>query len=391
MSPKAFVLPPYPYDRVSEIDRIAQKHAGGSIDLSIGTPCDPPPDQVVAALSESGAERGYPSAVGSAELRNAAAGWMRRRLGVDVDASNVAACVGTKEFVASLALYLKLRDPGRDTVLYPQIAYPTYAMGAELSGCRAVAVPERAGGGLELDAITESDAARALVLWVNSPGNPSGLLTDLGEVASWGRERGIPIASDECYIEFTWKGGPRTILESGSNGVISLQSLSKRSNLAGCRLGFYAGDPELVGFLSEIRRHAGLMVPGPEQHAAAVAFADDSHVDRQRSVYLRRLERVAEILHGVGLDVSVPDGAFYLWMPTPDWAAETGDKDSELGSWVFARELADAAGIVVAPGDLYGETDHGHVRIAVVQPDDRLELIAERLSRTSNPHFVHAG
>jgi succinyldiaminopimelate transaminase len=374
-----FVPPPYPYDRLAEIAELASKHVGGSVDLSIGTPCDPPPASVVAALGESGAERGYPASTGSLELRQAASGWMWRRLGVDLSPAHVAACVGTKEFVASLALYLRLRTPERDTVLHPAVAYPTYAMGAELSGCRSVGVPELEGGGLDLDLIDEADAERALVLWVNSPANPSGGLTDLAEVAEWGRARGVPVASDECYVEFTWARPPETILSSGTEGVIALHSLSKRSNLAGCRVGFFAGDDELVNYLAEVRRHAGLMVPGPAQHAAAVALDDDEHVDVQRQLYLRRLERLASVLESVGLHTPMPDGAFYLWIPVPELGGLASEAAS--GAWELARLLAETGGMIVAPGDLYGDDSvPGHVRIAVVQPDDRIELVATRLA-----------
>jgi succinyldiaminopimelate transaminase len=385
-----FVPPPYPYDRLAAIAEMASKHVGGSVDLSIGTPCDPPPARVVAALGASGAERGYPASTGSVELRQAASGWMRRRLGVDLGEAHVAACVGTKEFVASLALYLRLRTPERDTVLHPAVAYPTYAMGAELSGCRSIGVPELEGGGLDLDSIDEADAERALVLWVNSPANPSGGLSDLAKVAEWGRARGVPIASDECYVEFTWSRPPETILTSGTEGVIAVHSLSKRSNLAGCRVGFFAGDDELVNYLAEVRRHAGLMVPGPVQHAAAVALDDDEHVDAQRLLYLRRLERLADVLESSGLATPLPDGAFYLWVPVPELAG--AGREPASGAWELARLLAEASGMIVAPGDLYGDVSvPGHVRIAVVQPDDRIELVASRLAASDDLRLALRG
>ena len=385
----SFVPPPYPYDRLAEIARIASKHAGGAVDLSIGTPCDPPPAIVVDALCSSHAERGYPPSTGSAELRDAAARWMLRRFGASVEASNVAACVGSKEFVASLAVYMRLRVPDRDTVLHPATAYPTYEMSAQLAGCRSVGVPEVDGGGLDLGGIDEADAKRALLLWVNSPANPTGSLTELAEAARWGRARGVPVFSDECYAEFTWSGPPSTILSSGSAGVVAVHSLSKRSNLAGCRVGFFAGDPDLVTYLAEVRRHAGLMVPGPEQHAAAVALGDDDHVELQRGIYSRRLERLARVLEEVGLDAPLPEGAFYLWVPVPSWAREREaagalDAGRTSAAFVFARTLAEAGGMLVSPGDLYGSDSSGHVRIAVVQPDDRIELVAERLA--SNAH-----
>jgi succinyldiaminopimelate transaminase len=379
--PRRFVPPPYPYDRLDELANVASAHPGGMVDLSIGTPCDPPPKVVVEVLGASGAERGYPTSVGSAGFRESASGWMRRRFGVEVDPQAVAGCVGTKEFVASLATYLRLRAPEKDTVLYPEIAYPTYEMSAQLAGGRAVGVPQRPGGGLELGAVSDSDAARALVLWVNSPANPSGGLTDLEEAARWGRSRDVLVVSDECYVEFTWNGPPKTILSSGSDGVIALHSLSKRSNMAGCRVGFFAGDAPTVSFLASVRRHAGLMIPGPVQAAASAALDDDEHVEIQRAVYRRRLELLAGVLEASGLEVPLPDGAFYLWLPVPGWAkaAAGAHVGSGSGAWVLARALAQAGGMLVGPGDLYGP-GADHVRIAVVQPDARLELVASRMA-----------
>ena len=242
LMPTGFVPPPYPYDRLSSLAAIAEALPGGMVDLSIGTPCDPPGPAVVAALSSSNSERGYPPSIGTPELRAAVQRWLRRRFAVEVPASQIAACVGTKELVGTLPQFLRLRSPERDTVLYPEVSYPTYAMGAILAGCRAVPVPTDADFRLRLDAIEPDDAARALVLWVNSPGNPTGAVDDLGAAATWGRQRGVPVFSDECYCEFTWDGPPRTILEHGLDGVVAVHSLSKRSNLAGLRVGFYAGD-----------------------------------------------------------------------------------------------------------------------------------------------------
>ncbi len=320
--PSGFEPPPYPYDRLNKVKaRATARFAseGGLVDCSIGTPCDPPPPAVLDAMATSGTERGYPTSQGSAAYRQAAAHWLARRFGVSVDPdTELAACVGTKEFVASTAQYLRLRTPERDTVLYPAVSYPTYAMGALLGGCRAVPVAELADGrGLDLDSVDPADIDRTLLLWANTPSNPSGALTDMDRVASWGRARGIPVLSDECYAEFTWEGPPTTVLSSGLDGVVAVHSLSKRSNLAGARVGFYAGDADLVGFLLEVRKHAGLMVPGPVQAGAAVAFADDQHVVEQRQRYRERLDFLADVLADAGVPTPLPAGGFYLWVPVP--------------------------------------------------------------------------
>jgi succinyldiaminopimelate transaminase len=363
----AFVPPPYPYDRLDDLLAVAAKVPGGAVDLSIGTPIDPPPAAVVRALSSSSSERGYPSSPGSTELRRAIVDWISRRFGVAVESGQVAASVGTKEFVGTLPHWLRLRSPDRDTVLYPEVAYPTYEMGAILAGCRPVAVPLTPAGHLALHAISESDAERALALWVNSPGNPTGTCDDLGAVAAWGRRHGVPVFSDECYVEFTWSGPPRSILEHGSEGVVAVHSLSKRSNLAGLRVGFYAGDADLVDYLQQVRKHVGMMVPGPAQAAAIVALDDDGHVIEQRQRYRRRLELISGILGTwLGVDVPLPDGAFYLWL-------DVGD------GWKTAERLAREGGAVVSPGEFYGAVSDRFIRVAVVQPDERIELVGARL------------
>jgi succinyldiaminopimelate transaminase len=364
-----FVPPPYPYDRLAPLHAAAERVPGGVVDLSVGTPCDPPPAAVMAALADPSAARSYPPSLGTAAYRDAAAGWLARRFGVDLPTSQVAACVGTKELVAGIPQWLRLRSPERDTVLYPAVSYPTYAMGATLAGSRAVEVPVDDAWRIRLDAIDPADAARALCLWVNTPGNPAGGLDDLGAAAAWGRAHGVPVLSDECYAEFTWSGPPRSILQHGADGVVAVHSLSKRSNLAGARIGFYAGDAELVTYLSEVRKHAGFMAPGPVQAAGAVAWADDAHVDLQRERYRERLDLLASALRGFGLDVGPPAGAFYLWVAAPG-----GD------AWALAGRLAAEAGALVSPGEFYGPAGAGHVRVAAVQPTDRIRALADRLA-----------
>ena len=370
-----FVPPPYPYDRLADIVAAATAHDGGAVDLSIGTPGDPPAPAVLDALASSGTERGYPPSIGTEALRTAVAEWFDRRFGVGVDPSDVGAAIGTKELVAGLPHWLRLRDPSRDTVLYPEVSYPSYAMGATLAGCRAVPVPMDDRWRLDLSRVDPADAARALCLWANTPGNPAGGLDDLAAVAEWGRRHRVPVFSDECYVEFTWSGPPArpgqapgaTVLSSGTEGVVAVHSLSKRSNLAGLRVGFYAGDPELVHYLQEVRKHAGFMVPGPAQAAAVVALGDQRDVDVQRERYRMRLARMAGILEGIGIAAPLPDGGFYLWVPAPD-----GD------AWRLAQRLAAELGIVSSPGEFYGHAASGHVRLALVQPDAALDLLERR-------------
>lgn len=366
-----FVPPPYPYDRLDAFQKLAAEHDGGVIDLSIGTPCDPPPAAVVAALSGSGSERGYPASIGSEALRRSIARWMGRRFAIDVPISRIAACIGTKEFVATTPQYMKLRRPQRDTVLYPAVAYPTYEMGAVLAGLRAVAVGVTEKGTLDLSSISADDAARALMLWVNSPSNPTGALDDLAAAAAWGRAHNVPVFSDECYTEFTWASSSQSILQHGLDGVVAVHSLSKRSNLAGVRVGFYAGDAEVVAYLKEVRKHAGFMVPGPAQAAGVAALDDDDHVAAQRDRYRWRLEYMAQTLSKwSGLTIDMPEGGFYLWFDAED-------------AWAFTERLARDGGALVSPGDFYGAGGSRHVRVAVVQPDAALQTVARRLGVSS--------
>ena len=202
---------------------------------------------------------------------------------------------------------------------------------------------------------------------MNSPSNPTGALDDLGAVAAWGREHAVPVFSDECYVEFTWDGPGRSILEHGLDGVVAVHSLSKRSNLAGARVGFYAGDPELVHYLQEVRKHVGMMVPGPAQAAGVVALDDDEHV----AVAARRGTTAGSCgwprssATWTGAPVALPAGGFYLWFPVAD-------------EWAFTERLACDGGAIVSPGRVLRRR-RGHIRVAVVQPDDRLELVASRL------------
>jgi len=208
-------------------------------------------------------------------------------------------------------------------------------------------------------------------LWVNTPGNPAGGLDDLAVVAQWGADNDVLVISDECYIEFTWDGSPQSILEHGTEGVLALHSLSKRSNLAGGRAGFYAGDADLVRYLREVRKHGGLMVPGPVQAAAVAAFEDQAHVEEQRQRYRERLELGCKLLAAYGVEAELPGGGFYLWAKAPD-----GD------AWGLAQQLAQTCGVVVALGQFYGSRSD-YIRFAAVQSSDDLRLALQRADSKS--------
>jgi succinyldiaminopimelate transaminase len=375
MSQAGFVPPPYPHDRLDAFRRLAAVVPGGVVDCSVGSPVDPVPEIVLAALHAAApGATGYPPTIGSTELREAAAGWIDRRFGVALPPDQVLACIGTKEMVASLPRLLHLRDPSRDTVLSPAISYPTYAMGAELAGLRAVPVPLDADWHLDLTHVSEQDAARALVLWTNEPGNPTAAVASPARVlesVEWARSRGIVVAADECYAEFSGVE-PATVLASGTEGVLAVHSLSKRSNMAGFRVGFVAGDASLVRYLGEVRKHAGLMTPAPIQAAAVAALGDDTHVAAQRARYLERRELMLAGLAGLGLVHDGGPAPFYLWLRSE------GEVDD---GWELAARLAEA-GTLVAPGSLYGPAGADHVRLALTQPTERLQLALDRLAES---------
>src|SRR6266508_4412133 len=379
MAEPGFVPPPYPHDRLRELRVVADAVPGGIVDCSVGTPVDPMPEVARSALADAAAAAtGYPAAIGAPAYREAAAAWIDRRFGVAVSPDVVVACIGTKELVASLPRLLSLRDPSRDTVLYPGVAYPTYEMGARLAGLRSVAVPLDERWLLDLSRIGEDDAARALVVWVNEPGNPTGASggdRHLRAVVDWARECGAIVASDECYAEFTYDesgspAAPATVLSAGHDRALAVHSLSKRSNMAGLRAGFVAGDAALVSYLGEVRKHAGLMTPAPVQAAATAALADEAHVDEQRARYARRRADALEVLRPWGLVHDGGPSTFYLWLR----ATERGED-----GWSITRRLAEQ-GLLVAPGDLYGRDGSAHVRLSLTQTDERLVLAFDRLA-----------
>ena len=363
MPPVSDRLPVFPWDRLEPLKKTAATHPGGAVDLSVGTPVDPVPELVRAALTGASDSPGYPTVWGAEAFRDAIVGWSARRLGAErLSHANVLPVVGSKELVAWLPTQLGL-GPG-DRVALPRLAYPTYAVGARLAGAEPV----------EYDSLAELPEDISL-LWLNSPSNPTGRVLGaetLRAAVAWARERGVLVLSDECYLELGWEAEPVSVLDpavcGGSyEGIVAVHSLSKRSNLAGYRAAFCVGDSAVLGELLQIRKHGGMMVPAPVQAAAAAALDDDVHVAEQRARYAARREALRGALEGRGFRIEHSEASLYLWATLDEPCWET-----------VARLAED--GVLVAPGDFYGPAGERFVRVALTATDERVRAAVERLS-----------
>jgi succinyldiaminopimelate transaminase len=358
-------LPTFPWDKLEPYKKTATAHPDGIVDLSVGTPVDPVPDLIQKALIDAADSPGYPTVWGTPALRDAITGWVTRRLGArDVTHRHVLPIVGSKELVAWLPTQLGL-GPG-DRVAYPRLAYPTYEVGARLA---------RADYEVYDDPTTLNPEGLKL-LWLNSPSNPTGKVLskdELTRIVTWAREHDILIFSDECYLELGWEADPVSVLHPDVNGggsydgIVAVHSLSKRSNLAGYRAAFLAGDPAVLAPLLEIRKHGGMMTSAPTQAAVVAALGDDTHVQEQRERYTARRSLLREALVSHGFRIEHSEASLYLWA--------TRDESC----WDTVAHLADL-GILVAPGDFYGEAGEHFVRVALTATDERVRAAVNRLS-----------
>ncbi len=331
------------------------------MDLSIGTPVDPVPAVVRDALAAGSNAPGYPLTAGNPRLRTAITDWFAATCGAGLPGLGVLPTIGSKELVAWLPTLLGL-GPG-DTVVIPEVGYPTYEVGVQLAGATVV----------RADSLTALGPQRVRLIWINSPSNPTGRVlpaAHLRKVVDWARERGAIVASDECYLPLGWEAEPVSVLSpevrgDSYRGVLAVHSLSKRSNLAGYRGGFLGGDPEIVSELLAVRKHAGMIVPEPVQDAMTAALGDETHVAAQRARYAARRELLHPALIKAGFAISHSEAGLYLWA--------TRDEDC----WDTVAWLADR-GILVAPGSFYGPVGAKHVRVALTASDER---IAEAVSR----------
>jgi succinyldiaminopimelate transaminase len=229
---------------------------------------------------------------------------------------------------------------------------------------------------LRANGLTALGPRRPALVWINSPGNPTGQVLPaehLRKVVDWARERGAVVASDECYLTLGWDAEPVSVLHPDvcggrTDGLLAVHSLSKSSNLAGYRAGFVAGDPVLVRQLLEIRKHAGLIMPRPVQAAMTVALSDDEHVAEQRERYRQRRDLLRPALVDAGFTVDHSAAGLYLWSRRPDMAAD------KTVAWLADR------GILAAPGTFYGPSGDQHVRIALTATDERIAAAVDRLA-----------
>lgn len=356
-------LPDFPWDQLTSYAATARSHPDGIVDLSVGTPVDPTPEVIQQALAEAANAPGYPFTVGLPETRQAVIDWLGRRFGVTgLGLDGVLPVIGSKELISSLALHLGVGAD--DLVVFPELAYPTYDVGAALVGARTLAA----------DSLTAIGPERPKLLWLNSPSNPTGRVLPvehLRKVVEWCRDRGTILVSDECYLECAWEAEPISVLHpdvcgDSFDGILSVHSLSKRSNLAGYRCAFVAGDPALVGELLTVRKNLGLMMPTPQQVAMAAALGDDDHVAVQHARYAQRRAQLRDAFEGAGFRIDHSEASLYLWA--------TRDEDC----WDTVASLAER-GILVAPGSFYGAAGRHHVRVAFTATDERVTAAADRL------------
>ena len=360
---RAAALPSFPWDTIAEYKDLAGRHPDGIIDLSVGSPVDRVPVAVRTALADASDSPGYPQVSGTRELRGAYVAWLARAHGVSVDPAHVLPTIGSKELVASLPAQLGLGNS--DTVAIPQLAYPTYEVGARLVGA---AVLRADSSGYVAD-------QQVSMVWLNSPSNPTGAVMPaaaMARVVAWARQHGVIVASDECYLDLGWDVTPQSILDDevcggDHSGLLAVHSLSKRSNLAGYRLGFVSGDPELVGRLTALRKHLGLIVPGPIQAAGIAALTDDAPVMAQRSRYAARRTVLTTAIGRAGFTIEHSDAGLYLW-------CTRGEPALDAVRWFAER------GILVAPGTFYGPAGARHIRMALTAKDERIAAVAARLA-----------
>jgi succinyldiaminopimelate transaminase len=361
---RSAALPEFPWDTLADVTALARSHPDGIVDLSVGTPVDPVAPVIREALAAASSAPGYPTTAGTPALRASAAAALRRRYGItDLAPDAVLPVIGTKELIAWLPTLLAI-GPG-DAVVVPELAYPTYEVGALLAGAQV----------LRADSLTQLGPQRPALIYLNSPSNPTGKVLPadhLRKVVTWARDRGVLIASDECYLGLSWEAEPLSVLhpsvcDGDHTGLLAVHSLSKTSSLAGYRAGFVAGDPAVVAELLAVRKHAGMMVPTAVQAAMVAALDDDEHEAVQRERYAQRRALLLPALQAAGFTIEHSEAGLYLWATRDEPCRDTV-------KWLAER------GILVAPGEFYGPAGAQYVRVALTATDERIAAAVARLS-----------
>ena len=348
-------LPDFPWDALAPYGAIAKSHPEGAIDLSVGTPVDPTPEFIQKAFREASNSPSYPVTIGTPELREAITAWAKKYLGATGDFA-VLPLIGSKEFVAWLPTFIEAQS-----VLYPDVAYPTYLVGALLAQAEATPV-----------SLDTASWPRADMAWVNSPSNPTGRVhseEEFKDAIQWSRENKSVVISDECYLEFGDSKKPTSILNytGGDNtNILAVHSLSKRSSMAGFRAAFIVGDPALIARILEVRKHAGMMVPLPVQIAMIAALSDEDHVIKQRAIYNARRATLIPALRAAGFTIENSEAGLYIWATRHE------------NCWDSVSWLAEL-GIIATPGVFYGELGSSHIRIAMTATDAQISQAAARI------------
>lgn len=347
-------------------DRARHLRAAGRplVDFSIGDPREPTPSFIPEALKRAVPKVSqYPTVMGLPDLRRAIAGYAGRRFGVEVDPdTQVLPTTGSKESIFSTALAFVDRDAG-DGVVWPTPGYPIYERGARLAG--AVPLPVRLKDDflLRVGDIPDRSWERARMLWLNSPHNPTGVVSSLEELARF-RERaqhhGVLLCSDECYVDLYDHDPPASLLEAGgTKGVLVYLSLSKRSGMTGYRSGAIVGDERAIAVLRSLRTGTGTAPPEFTQAAAIAAWNDDAHVQQRRTLFRRKRVIISRGFAALGYPTIGSEAGLYIWLKVEDDVAIT--------------ERLLEHGVVVSPGRVFGPGGEGHIRLALVPTLDECE------------------
>ncbi|HSV69986.1 MAG TPA: succinyldiaminopimelate transaminase [Methylibium sp.] len=394
MNPLLSRLQPYPFERLRELTRgVTPNPAFAPISLGIGEPRHPTPAFIKEALV-AGLDglANYPATAGEPALREACAAWVQRRYGLALDAATQVLPVnGSREALFAIAqTVVDATRPGA-AVVCPNPFYQIYEGAALLAGAATVYANSDPARNFAIDwsSIDAATWARTQLLYVCSPGNPTGAVMDLAE---WQRlfelsdRHGFVIASDECYSEIWFGDAPplgglqaaKALGRDDFRRLIAFTSLSKRSNVPGLRSGFVAGDAALLKAFLLYRTYHGAALGPAVQRASAAAWRDEAHVEANRALYRRKFELVTPMLAEV-MDVALPDAGFYLWAKLP--TAVCGGSDT-----AFARELLAQYNVTVLPGsylarDAAGANPAtGRIRMALVAGVDDCVEAARRIA-----------